>query len=409
MTVTIADINLAAGVLDGHVVRTPCVHSRTLSGMSGAEVFVKFENHQFTASFKDRGALVKIASLGGQERARGVIAMSAGNHAQAVAYHAQRLGIPATIVMPEGAPIVKVKNTQRLGARVILTGETIDDAAISAHLMAGEENFVFVHPYHDDHVMAGQGTVGLEMLEDVPDLDVIIVPIGGGGLIGGIAIAASAICPAVEIVGVEAEMFPSMYQQLRGLEVKAGGRTIADGIAVKTPGKNAIPIVRDLVSDIVLVNESQLEHAVQTYLEIEKTVAEGGGAAPLACLLANPECFRGRKVGLVLSGGNIDSRVLSMVIEHGLVRDGRMVRLSLEIPDTPGILARVSGIIGESGANIIEVHHQRAFSNLSVKLADLDIVLETLDRDHIGRIADNLRKAGFRVQPVMPSASRRAM
>ena len=409
MTVTISDINRAAGVLDGHVVRTPCVHSRTLSGMSGAEVFVKFENHQFTASFKDRGALVKIASLGPQERARGVIAMSAGNHAQAVAYHAQRLGIPATIVMPEGAPIVKVRNTQRFGARVILTGETIDDAAISAHLMAGEENFVFVHPYHDDHVMAGQGTVGLEMLEDVPDLDVIIVPIGGGGLIGGIAIAASAIRPAVEIVGVEAEMFPSMYQQLRGLEVKAGGRTIADGIAVKTPGKNAIPIVRDLVSDIILVNESQLEHAVQTYLEIEKTVAEGGGAAPLACLLAIPERFRGRKVGLVLSGGNIDSRVLSMVIEHGLVRDGRMVRLSLEIPDTPGILARVSGIIGESGANIIEVHHQRAFSNLSVKLADLDIVLETLDRDHIGLIADNLRKAGFTVQPVEPSASRRAM
>ncbi len=409
MSVTIADINRAAGVLDGHVVRTPCVHSRTLSGMSGAEVFVKFENHQFTASFKDRGALVKIASLGARERARGVIAMSAGNHAQAVAYHAQRLGIPATIVMPEGASIVKVRNTQRFGARVILTGETIDDAAISAHLMAGEENFVFVHPYHDDHVMAGQGTVGLEMLEDVPDLDVIIVPIGGGGLIGGIAIAASTIRPAVEIVGVEAEMFPSMYQQLRGLEVKAGGRTIADGIAVKTPGKNAIPIVRDLVSDIVLVNESQLEHAVQTYLEIEKTVAEGGGAAPLACLLANPERFRGRKVGLVLSGGNIDSRVLSMVIEHGLVRDGRMVRLSLEIPDTPGILARVSGIIGESGANIIEVHHQRAFSNLSVKLADLDIVLETLDGDHIGRIADNLRKAGFRVQPVKPAASRRTM
>ena len=409
MTVTIADINRAAGILDGHVVRTPCVHSRTLSGMSGAEVFVKFENHQFTASFKDRGALVKIASLGAEERARGVIAMSAGNHAQAVAYHAQRLGIPATIVMPEGAPIVKVKNTQRFGARVILTGETIDDAAISAHLMAGEENFVFVHPYYDDHVMAGQGTVGLEMLEDVPDLDVIIVPIGGGGLIGGIAIAASAILPAAEIVGVEAEMFPSMYQQLRGLKVKAGGRTIADGIAVKTPGKNAIPLVRELVSDIVLVNESQLEHAVQTYLEIEKTVAEGGGAAPLACLLANPERFRGRKVGLVLSGGNIDSRVLSIVIEHGLVRDGRMVRLSLEIPDTPGILARVSGIIGDSGANIIEVHHQRAFSNLSVKLADLDIVLETLDRDHIGRIADNLREAGFRVQPVEPSTRHRAM
>ena len=409
MSVTIDSINQASGVIAGHVVRTPCVHSRTLSTMSGADVFVKFENHQFTASFKDRGALVKITSLGDEERSRGVIAMSAGNHAQAVAYHAQRLGIPATIVMPEGAPVIKVRNTERFGARVILTGETIDDAAVSAHLMAADENLVFVHPYHDDHVMAGQGTLALEMFEDAPDLDVIIVPIGGGGLIGGIAIAARAIRPEAEIVGVEAEMFPSMYQQLQGLEVKAGGRTIADGIAVKTPGKNAIPIVRDLVSDIVLVSESQLEHAVQTYLEIEKTVAEGGGAASLACLLAHPERFRGRKVGLVLSGGNIDSRVLSMVIEHGLVRDGRMVRLGLEIPDAPGVLARVTSIIGETGANIIEVHHQRAFSNLSVKLADLDIVLETLDSDHIGRIAERLQEAGFRVQPVEPVSGSRTV
>ncbi len=405
MTVTIGDIRRARGVLAGEIVRTPCVHSRTLSQMTGAEVFVKFENQQFTASFKDRGALVKIASLGEEERRRGVIAMSAGNHAQAVAYHAQRLGIPATIVMPEGAPIVKVRNTQRFGARVILTGETIDDAAVSAHLMAAEESLVFVHPYHDDRVMAGQGTVGLEMLEDVPDIDAIIVPIGGGGLIGGIAIAVGAVRPQTEVVGVEAEMFPSMYQELRGLEVRAGGRTIADGIAVKTPGRNAVPIVRELVSDIVLVSESQLEHAVQTYLEIEKTVAEGGGAAALACLIACSERFRGRRVGLVLSGGNIDSRMLSMVIEHGLVRDGRMVRLSLEIPDSPGILARVSGIIGRAGANIIEVHHQRAFSNLSVKLADLDIVLETLDGSHIDRIAGDLREAGFRVRPAAPTVS----
>ena len=405
MSVTIDSITRASRLIAGHVVRTPLVHSRTLSAMSGADVYVKFENQQFTASFKDRGALVKIASLGDEERSRGVIAMSAGNHAQAVAYHAQRLGIPSTIVMPEGAPVVKVQNTERFGARVIMTGETVDDAAVSAHLMAADENLVFVHPYHDDHVMAGQGTLALEMLEDEPDLDVIIVPIGGGGLIGGVAIAARAVRPEIEIVGVEAEMFPSMFQHLQGLAVKAGGRTIADGIAVKTPGSNAVPIVRDLVADIVLVSESQLEHAVQTYLEIEKTVAEGGGAASLACLLARPERFRGRKVGLVLSGGNIDSRVLSMVIEHGLVRDGRMVRLSLEIPDAPGVLARVSAIIGETGANIIEVHHQRAFSNLSVKLADLDIVLETLDRDHIARIAANLREAGFRVQPVVPASA----
>ncbi|MBT5432606.1 MAG: threonine ammonia-lyase [Alphaproteobacteria bacterium] len=398
MTVTIDDIRAAAELLDGQITKTPCTRSRTLSEMSGAEVYVKFENLQFTASFKDRGSLVKMASLIDEEQQRGVIAMSAGNHAQAVAYHAQRLGIPSTIVMPVGAPTVKVKNTRRFGARVVLSGETIDEAGIAARQIAADEDLVFVHPYDDPKVMAGQGTVGLEMMASVPDLDVIIVPIGGGGLIGGIATAAKAIKPEIEIIGVEAAMFPSMYQSLQGLTVKAGGRTIADGIAVKTPGKVNIPVIKELVSDIILVTEDQLEHAVQTYLEIEKTVAEGGGGAPLAALLAHPERFTGKKVGLVLTGGNIDSRILSAVIEHGLVRDGRMVQLRIEIPDAPGTLARISGIIGECDANIIEVYHQRAFSSLPVKLADLDVVLETLDRDHIADIMSKLTAAGFKVR-----------
>ncbi|MBC6439971.1 MAG: threonine ammonia-lyase [Rhodospirillales bacterium] len=398
MTLTLADIQAAAELLEGQIIKTPCTHSRTLSEMSGAEVWVKFENLQFTASFKDRGSLVKMSALTDDERERGVIAMSAGNHAQAVAYHAQRLGIPATIVMPEGAPTVKVKNTRRFGARVVLSGETIDEAAIAARQIAADENLTLVHPYDDEKVMAGQGTIGLEMMEAVPDLDVIIVPIGGGGLIGGIATAAKEIKPELEMIGVEAAMFPSMYQTIQGLNVKAGGRTIADGIAVKTPGKLNIPVIKELVSDIILVTEDQLEHAVQTFVEIEKTVSEGGGAACLAALLAHPERFSGKRVGLVLSGGNIDSRILSAVIEHGLVRDGRMVQLRIEIPDAPGTLAHIAAVIGESDANIIEVYHQRAFSSLPVKQADLDVVLETLDRDHISNIMGRLTAAGFKVR-----------
>ncbi|MBN35523.1 MAG: threonine ammonia-lyase [Rhodospirillaceae bacterium] len=398
MPVTLDDIRAASELLDGQVVKTPCNHSRTLSQMSGAMVYVKFENLQFTASFKDRGSLVKMSSLTDDEKKRGVIAMSAGNHAQAVAYHAQRLGVPSTIVMPVGAPTVKVKNTRRFGAHVVLSGETIDEAAIAAREIAAEQNLVFVHPYDDEKVMTGQGTVGLEMMEAVPDLDVIIVPIGGGGLISGIATAAKAIKPEIEIVGVEAAMFPSMYQSLQGLSVKAGGRTIADGIAVKTPGKVNMPVIKELVSDIILVTEDQLEHGVQTFLEIEKTVSEGGGAAPLAALLAHPERFTGKKVGLVLTGGNIDSRIISAVIEHGLVRDGRMVQLRIEIPDAPGTLAAISKIIGDCDANIIDVYHQRAFSSLPVKQADLDVVLETLDRDHIADIISKLTAAGFQTR-----------
>ena len=398
MTVTIEDIRAAARLLAGHIVETPCNHSRTLSEITGASIWVKFENMQFTASFKDRGALVKLESLDQDERSRGVVAMSAGNHAQAVAYHCQRLGVPATIVMPVGAPKVKVKNTRRFGARVVPSGETIDESAVAARKLAEEENLVFVHPFDDDKVIAGQGTIGLEVMEAAPDLDCLVVPIGGGGLISGIATAARAIKPGIEIYGVEAAMFPSMYQALRGLPVKAGGRTIADGIAVKTPGERTKPIVREMVKDIMLVSETQLEGAVQMFLEIEKTVAEGGGAAALAAVLAHPEKFTGRKVGIILSGGNIDTRILSAAIEHGLVREGRMVRLRIQISDAPGTLATIARIIGEADANIIEVYHQRAFSSLPVKQAELDVVLETLDRDHIHDIVGHLTAAGFTVQ-----------
>ena len=405
MTVTLDDIRKAADLLKDQVVRTPCTHSRTLSEITGADVFVKFENLQFTASFKDRGALVKMSSLTQEEQAKGVVAMSAGNHAQAVAYRAQTLGLAATIVMPEGSPTVKVKNTRRFGARVVLHGETIDDAAVYAHQLADEEGLVFVHPYNDEKVMTGQGTAGLEIMEDVPDADAIIVPIGGGGLISGISIAAKTIRPEVDIYGIEAALFPSMYQALQGLEVKAGGRTVADGIAVKTPGKLTIPVVKELVKEIFLASEDQLEHAVQMLLEIEKTVAEGSGAAPLAALLAHQEKFAGRRVVLVLTGGNIDSRILSAVIDRGLVRDGRMVRLRIAIPDAPGTLAKIAGLIGDADANIIDVFHQRAFSSLPVKQADLDMVLETLDRDHIDDIMSRLTAAGFIVRELGPDES----
>jgi threonine dehydratase len=402
---SLENIRAAARQIEGVVLRTPFLPAQRLSELTGASIFVKYENLQATSSFKERGALIKFLSLTDEERRRGVIAMSAGNHAQAVAYHAQRLGIAATIVMPQGSPTVKVKNTRRFGARVVLSGETIDDAAVFAHQLAKDEGLVFVHPYDDDKVMTGQGTIGLEFLEDVPDIDALIIPIGGGGLISGIAIAAKALKPEIEIFGVEAALFPSMYQALQGLEVKAGGRTVADGIAVKTPGKRTMPVVRDLVSDIFLASEDQLEHAIQMLLEIEKTVAEGSGAAPLAALLAHQDRFLGRRVGLLLTGGNIDSRILSAVIERGLVRDGRMVRMRIAIPDAPGTLAKIAGIIGEADANIIDVFHQRAFSSLPVKQADLDVVLETLDRDHINDIMSRLTAVGFLVRELGPDES----
>ena len=396
MTVTIDDIRAAASIIDGAVIKTPTAHSRTLSEITGAEVFLKFENLQYTGSFKDRGALVKLASLSDSEKQAGVIAMSAGNHAQAVAYHSQRLGIAATIVMPQGTPQVKAENTQRFGARVVFEGETIDEAAVRARAMAEEEGLVFVHPYDDEKVMAGQGTVALEMLERFPDLDMLLVPIGGGGLIAGNAIAAKAVRPEIEIVGVEAALYPSMQQAIADQPPTSGGRTIAEGIAVKTVGKMTRPVVESLVSDVLAVDEAALEYAVQIMLSIEKAVVEGAGAATLAALFANRQRFEGRKVGLIVSGGNIDLRLLSSVILKGLVRDGRIVRMRIEISDIPGTLARIATIIGDADANIIEVYHQRAFSGLPAKNADLDVVLETRDADHVRDIMAKLTAIGFR-------------
>ncbi len=396
MSVTIDDIKAAAKTIDGEVVKTPCTRSHKLSEITGAELVLKFENLQYTGSFKDRGSLVKLKSLTPDESAAGVIAMSAGNHAQAVAYHATRLGIASTIVMPEGTPQVKAQNTHRLGARVVFEGETIDEAAVRARAMAADEGITFVHPYDDPKIVAGQGTVALEMLADFPDLDILVVPIGGGGLISGNAIAAKAINPDIEIIGVEAALYPSMYQAVNGLTPKAGGRTIAEGIAVKTIGKMTLPIVESLVSEVLLVNETDLEAGVQLLLGVEKTVAEGAGAATLAALLAHPERFAGRRVGAIISGGNIDMRLLSSVILRGLVRDGRIVRMRIEITDSPGTLARIAKVIGDTDGNIIEVYHQRAFSGLPAKNADLDVVIETRDAEHVRDIMARLTAIGFR-------------
>ncbi len=396
MAVTIDDIRAAATIINGAVIKTPTAHSRTLSEITGAQVILKFENLQYTGSFKDRGALVKLASLDDDQKRAGVIAMSAGNHAQAVAYHSQRLGIAATIVMPRGTPQVKAQNTQRFGARVVFEGETIDEAAVRARAIAEAEGLIFVHPYDDEKVMAGQGTVALEMLASFPDLDVLLAPIGGGGLIAGNAIAAKALRPEIEIIGVEAALYPSMRQAIDNQPPTSGGRTIAEGIAVKTVGKMTRPVVEALVSDVLSVDEKSLEYAVQLMLSIEKAVVEGAGAATLAALLANRDRFEGRKVGLIVSGGNIDLRLLSSVILKGLVRDGRIVRMRIEISDIPGTLARIATIIGEADANIIEVYHQRAFSGLPAKNAELDVVLETRGGDHVNEIIEKLKAIGFR-------------
>ena len=396
MTVTLDDIKAAAAAIEGGVVKTPTMHSRTLSRITGAEIVLKFENLQYTGSFKDRGALVKLKSLTPGEQAAGVIAMSAGNHAQAIAYHAQRLGIAATIVMPQGTPQVKAQNTLRFGARVVFEGETIDEAAIRAHAMAEEEKLVFVHPYDDEKIIAGQGTAAVEMLEAYPEMDVLIAPIGGGGLIAGNAIAAKGLKPEIEVFGVEAALYPSMYQAINDLPSKTGGRTIAEGIAVKTVGALTRPIVESLVDEVLVVSEDDLENGVQLLLEVEKTVAEGAGAAALAALLGHRDRFAGRRVGLIVSGGNIDMRLLSSVILRGLVRDGRIVRMRIEIADSPGTLARITKVIGDADANIIEVYHQRAFSGQPAKNADLDVVIETRDAEHVRDIMAKLTAGGFR-------------
>ena len=395
MTVTADDVAAAAARLAGQLVSTPCLPSRTLSEIAGAELWLKFENLQYTASFKERGALNRLLGLTPAQAAAGVIAMSAGNHAQGVAYHARRLGIPATIVMPRHTPFVKVENTRRFGARVLLEGEGVEEAAAAAWALAEREGLTFVHPFDDPAVIAGQGTLALEMLAAAPELEVLVLPIGGGGLIGGIATAARAQHPELEIVGVEAALYPSVYRRLRGLPPRAGGPTIAEGIAVKEPGRLTYPIIERLVSDVLLVEEASLEAAILQLLEIEKTVAEGAGAAGLAAVMSHPERFRGRKVGLVLCGGNIDSRLLSAVILRGLVRTQRLVRLRIGVPDTPGSLVSIATIIAGQGGNVVDVDHQRAFSKLSVKQADIDFTIETRSADHAGEIAAALVAAGF--------------
>jgi threonine dehydratase len=395
LPVTIEEIRAAAQSIAGEVMRTPALRSPALSALTGAEVILKLETMQVTGSFKERGALNKLKSLDAKRRKAGVIAMSAGNHAQGVAFHASRLGIPATIVMPEGTPFTKVERTAAHGARVVLRGDGLGEARQAAQEIAAVEGLTLVHPYDDAKIIAGQGTIGLELLEDFPTLDAIVVPIGGGGVISGIAVAAKALKPSIEIIGVEAALYPSMHHALKGLKAPPGGQTIAEGIAVKEPGKLTRAIIAALVADIVLVDERQLECAVETLLDTQKLVVEGAGAAPLAALLAAPDRFRGRQVALVLCGGNIDARLVASILMRGLVRAGRLVRIRVEISDAPGVLAKIAGIIGEKGGNIVEIYHQRLFHDVPVKLAEVDAVLETRNPTHVGEIIATLTEAGF--------------
>ncbi|MBI4190076.1 MAG: threonine ammonia-lyase [Betaproteobacteria bacterium] len=389
------EIRTAADALRGNIVDTPCLHSRTLSEVIGAEVYLKFENLQFTAAFKERGALNKLLSLTPQQRRAGVIAASAGNHAQGVAYHAKRLGIPAVIVMPRFTPHVKVERTRSHGAEVVLHGDNFDAAKTHGDALAAQRGLTLVHPYDDDKIIAGQGTIALEMLAACPQLETLVIPIGGGGLIAGMAIAAKAIKPAIEIIGVQARHYPSMYCAVRGEKAAFGPSTIAEGIAVKEPGALTLPIVRELVTDIVLVDEGAFEQAIVLLLEIEKTVAEGAGAAGLAALLSCPQRFAGRKVGLVLCGGNIDPLMLAGIIERGLVRSGRLTRLIIELLDLPGALAQVTACIAAANANIEEVHHQRKFTNLPVQSAEVEFVLQTRSHAHAAEVIAALEQAGF--------------
>ncbi len=396
-SVTLADVEAARAVIAGAVEHTDLDLSRTLSQMLGCEVWLKFENLQFTGAFKERGALNRLAALDPDERRRGVIAMSAGNHAQGVAYHAHRLGIPATIVMPVGTPTVKVENTRGHGATVILEGETLEEAARFAHAHGEAHGLTFIHPFDDPLVIAGQGTIALEMLEDCPGLDTLVVPIGGGGLIGGMAVAAKALKPDIRIVGVEAALYPSMYNATRGQDLPIKGDTLAEGIAVKSPGAITAPLVESLVDDLVLVDEQTLERAVSLLIAIEKTVVEGAGAAGLAAILAHRELFTGRRVGLVLCGGNIDTRLLASVLQRELAREGRLSQLTIDIPDRPGQLATVARILADEGANVVEVYHQRVFTELPAKGTELHLVIETRDRAHRTRCVAALEAVGYEV------------
>ena len=395
MPITIDDVRRAGSAISGSVMGTPLLASRTLSNLTGATVSFKFENLQFTGSFKERGALNRLLALTDAEKRAGVIAASAGNHAQAVAYHAQRLGVPAVIVMPRFTPTVKVEHTQEHGAEVVLHGEVFDDARQHAQGIAEARGLVWIDPYDDAAVMAGQGTVALEMLVADPTLDTLVVPVGGGGLIAGMAVAAAAVAPKVQVIGVQTTRFPSMYAAVRGLSATWGGSTIAEGIAVKRPGTLTVPIIREHVRDILLVDEREIEHAILLLLNVEKTVVEGAGAAGLAAILAHPDRFRGRRVGVVLSGGNIDPLVLAGIVERGLVRAGRLTRLTVELADRPGALAQLTAALSELGANIQEIVHQRTFSSLPVQVVPVEVVLETRGAEHAQAIIDHLQQLGM--------------
>lgn len=403
MTLTIADVESARRAIAGQVVRTPMLPAPKLSALTGASVNVKYENLQVTNSFKERGALNKLLALTPAQRARGVIAMSAGNHAQAVAYHAQRLDIPTTIVMPVTTPYVKIDATRSCGAQVVLDGETVAESQVRAETIAHERDLTFVHPYDDPLVIAGQGTIALEMLEQAPELDMLVIPIGGGGLVAGNAVAARAKKPSIDIIAAEAALYPSFWNALRGENLPVGGPTLAEGIAVKNVGVLTLPIVRDLVSAIVLVDEARLECAVNAYLTLQKTMAEGAGAAGLAAMLAEPERFRGRNVGLILCGGNIDPRILASVMVRELEREGRIISYRLTIPDRPGVLGQIATRLGQLGANILEVDHHRLFLDVPAKGAKLDVTAETRDRAHGDEIFAALASEGY--QPVRIEAA----
>ena len=390
-------IEVAARRIAGRVAHTPFVQSKTVSQIVGADVWIKLENLQFTASFKERGAANRLLTLLPEEAKRGVIAMSAGNHAQAVACHAQQLGIAATIVMPKATPFTKVSRTRHHNARVLLEGETLADAAAFARDLAAKENLVFVHPYDDAEIVAGQGTVDLEMLAEAPDLDVIVAPVGGGGLVAGCAVAVAGLGGRTKVVGVEVASYAAMAQQLAGQAASVGGSTIAEGIAVRDVGTLPLSILRARGVEVVTAPEELIERAVILLIEIEKTVAEGAGAAGLAALIAHPDRFRGQKVGLILSGGNMDTRTLANVLMRGLVRDGRLIHLTVEIPDRPGALAELTQAVGEFGGNIVEVQHQRFFTALPANVAAVELVVEAQDNAHAERIVAGLADRGMRV------------
>jgi threonine dehydratase len=405
LTVTPARIAQARRTIAGAVLRTPTFKAPALSELTGAEVFVKYENMQVTNSFKERGAINKLVSLPMSARARGVIAMSAGNHAQAVAYHARRLQIPATIVMPVATPFVKIAATRAHGAEVVLDGETLAESQVRAEAIAGARELAWVHPYDDPEVMAGQGTIALEMLEDAPDLDILVVPIGGGGLIAGNAVAATTARPSIKVIGVEAALYPSMWNAVNRGNKPIGGPTLAEGIAVKNVGRLTLPIVRALVSEIVLVDEAHLERAVNAYLCLQKAIAEGAGAAGLAAMLAEPDRFRGRKVGLILCGGNIDPRVLATIMVRELEREDRIVSFRLTIADRPGVLAMIATRLAQLGANILEVDHKRLFLDVPAKGARLDVTVETRDRAHADAIQGALAAEGYEPERIHPGGA----